>query len=93
MLNDKNKVFPFQKSPWNAYCKNGILLKIPLFSKSNFKTNFSIRHHNSIISVQSIAFECCNNQKVTLLTNLEDSTEILKKSSFSRNLKIEKNEP
>ena len=56
MLVDKNEVVPFQISPWNALCKKGILFKIPLFSKPNFKTNFSIKHHNSIISVQSIAF-------------------------------------
>ena len=56
MLVDKNEEIPFQKSPWNALCKNGILLKIPLFSKPNLKTNFSIKHHSSIISVQSIAF-------------------------------------
>ena len=37
MLVNKNEVIPFQKSPWNALCKNGILLKMPFFSKQNFK--------------------------------------------------------
>ena len=40
MLVNKNEVIPFWKSPWNALCKNGILLKIPLFSKPNFKKVF-----------------------------------------------------
>ena len=40
MFLDKNEVSLFQKSPWNALCKNGILLKIPLFSKPNFKKIF-----------------------------------------------------
>ena len=31
MLVDKNEEISFQKSPWNALCKNGILFKIPLF--------------------------------------------------------------
>ena len=31
MFLDKNEVTPFQKCPWNALCKNGILLKIHLF--------------------------------------------------------------
>ena len=56
MVVDKNEVIPLQKSPWNAICKNVILLKIPFFSKPNFKKNFSIKHHNSIISVLSIVF-------------------------------------
>ena len=56
ILGNKNGVIPFQESPRNAFCKNGILLKIPLFSKPNFNTNFSIKHHNSIIYVQPIVF-------------------------------------
>ena len=56
MLVDKIEEIPFQKSLWNALYKNGTLLKIPLFSKPNFKTIFSIKHHNSITSVQLIAF-------------------------------------
>ena len=40
MLVNKNEVIPFQKSPWNALCKIGILLKIPLFSKPNFERVF-----------------------------------------------------
>ena len=56
MFLDKNEVIPFQKCPWNALCKNGMLLKMPLFSKPNLKTFFSIKHHNTIISVRSIAF-------------------------------------
>ena len=48
---NKTEVVSFQKSPWNALCKNGILFKIPLFSE-----DVSIKHHNSFISVQSIAF-------------------------------------
>ena len=40
MLVNKNEIIPFQKSPWIALCKNGILLKIPLFSKPNFKRIF-----------------------------------------------------
>ena len=53
MLVDKNEVDPFQKSPWNALCKMDFVRNTP-FSKPNFKTNFSIKHDNSIISVQSI---------------------------------------
>ena len=92
MFLDQNEVSLFQKPPWNALCKNGILLKIPPFSKPNFK-EFSIKHHNTVISVDSKAFRCCRNHKVTLLKNPEDSTEFQKKSSFSRKLKITKFEP
>ena len=53
MVVDKNEITPFQKSPWKTLCKNGILLKRPIFSKQNFQTNFSIKHYNSIISIQS----------------------------------------
>ena len=56
MLGDKNGLIPFPESPRNAFCNNGILLKIPLLSKPNFNTDFSIKHLNSIIYVQSIAF-------------------------------------
>ena len=49
MFLDKNEVIPFQKCPWNALCKNGILLKISLFSKPNLKTSFSIKHLNTFI--------------------------------------------
>ena len=31
MFLDQNEVSLFKISPWNALCKNGILLKIPLF--------------------------------------------------------------
>ena len=31
MLADKNEEGRFQKSPWNALCKNGLLFEIPLF--------------------------------------------------------------
>ena len=31
MFLDKNEVIPFQKSPWNALCKNGIFVKNTLF--------------------------------------------------------------
>ena len=55
MFLDENEVIPFQKSPWNALCKKGILLKIPLFSKPNLKTILSIKHHNPITSVHSLA--------------------------------------
>ena len=58
MIVDKNKIIPFKKYPWNPLCKNGISLKIPILSKPNFKTNFSIKYYNSIISVQSIVFKC-----------------------------------
>ena len=51
MIVNNNEVITFQNSPWNALCKNGILLNIPLFSNPNFKRMF-----HSIISVQSIAF-------------------------------------
>ena len=59
-LVDKNVVVPFQKSQWNTLCKNGFLLKIPLFSKPNFKMNFYIQapqqHHfctvNSLLMLQ-----------------------------------------
>ena len=37
MLVNRNGIVPFQKSPWNALCKNRILLKIPPFSKPNVK--------------------------------------------------------
>ena len=94
MLVNKNEVILFQKSPWNALCKNGILLKMPLFSKPNFKRMFQPSTTTvSFLSVQSIAFQCCRNNKVTLLSNLEDSTEFQEKSSFSRKLKITKFEP
>ena len=42
MFFDENEVIPFQKCPWNALCKNGILFKnTPLF-KTKFKDIFSI---------------------------------------------------
>ena len=56
ILVDKNEVVHFQKSPWNALCKHGFLLKNTPIFKANFKTNVSIKHHNSIISVQPIVF-------------------------------------
>ena len=68
MILDENEVIPFEKSPWNALCKNGILLKIPLFSKPNLKSTFSIKHHSTIISVHSIALLFFRNQ-ITLLKN------------------------
>ena len=48
MFLDENGVILFQKSPWNAVCKNGILLKIPLFSKNTlrrFLFNQTAQHH------------------------------------------------
>ena len=55
MILDENEVIPYQKSPWNALCKNGILLKIPFFFKTKFKdTTFSIKHHSTIIYVPSM---------------------------------------
>ena len=41
MLADKNEVIPFQKSPWNALCKNGILLKTPLFQNKMLRECFN----------------------------------------------------
>ena len=61
MVVDKNEIIPFQKSPWNALCKNGISLKYQFFySKPNFKTNFFNQalpqHHfctvNSLLMLQ-----------------------------------------
>ena len=37
MFLGENEVIPFQKSPWDALCKNGILFKY-LFFKLNLKT-------------------------------------------------------
>ena len=54
MLVDKNEEVPFQKSPWKDLCKNGFLLKIPIFSQPNFRMNISIKHHNSICTVNSL---------------------------------------
>ena len=81
MFLDENEVIPFQKTPWNALCKNGILLKIPISSKPNLKTIFSIKHP-TIISVHSIALKCCRNQFhwVTLFKKIsKDSAEFQKK--------------
>ena len=41
MLVDKIEKIPFQKSPWNASCKNGILLKIPLFQNQILRRFFN----------------------------------------------------
>ena len=40
MLVDENEVIPFQKSPLNALCKNGILLKVPLFQNQILRLIF-----------------------------------------------------
>ena len=72
MLVNKNEVIPFQKSSWNALCKNGILLKYPLFQNQILKGCFNqaTQQHN---------FCTVNwNHSVTLLTNTEDSTEFQK---------------
>ena len=53
MLVNKNEVVPFQKTPWNALCKNGILLKIPLFSKPKLRGCFNQelqQHHFCIVN-------------------------------------------
>ena len=39
MFLDKNEVSPFQKSPWNALCKNGLFVKNTHFFKTKFKDN------------------------------------------------------
>ena len=40
MVLDQNEVSLFQKSPWNALCKNGILLKIALFQNQILRRFF-----------------------------------------------------
>ena len=45
MILDENEIIHFQKSPWNALCKNGILIKI---FKTKFKDDFfnqTPQHH------------------------------------------------
>ena len=88
MLADKNEEVRFKKSPWNASCKNGFLLKIPLFSKPNFKENFSIKHHkasfctvNSLLMLQKPLGHAIN--------KFGRFYRVPKKSSFSRKLKIQ----
>ena len=93
MFLDQNEVSLFQKSTWNALCKNGILLNIPLFSKPNFKAIFfnkttQDRHFctfKNLIKLQkSLGYA---------IKNFEDFSEFKKKSSFSRKLKNTKFEP
>ena len=59
MLVNKNEEIPIQKSPWNALCKNGILLKIPFFSNPKLRGCFNQapqQHHfctvNSLLMLQ-----------------------------------------
>ena len=81
----------FNRFRWNWY-QNSWFVKIFHIKHSifrvavPFKTNSSIKHYNSIISVQPIVFECCRNHYVTLLT-LEDSTEFKKKIIIFKKIK------
>ena len=45
---DENEVLPFLKSPWSALCKNGILLKIPLFQNQRTSDGGNGNHSVSL---------------------------------------------
>ena len=89
MFLDQNEVSLFQKSPWNALCKNGILLKMPLFSKPNFKAIFQINTTTPSLYIQKplnvAEIIRLRYQKIPKI--LQSS---IKKTSFSRKLKITK---
>ena len=90
MFLDQNEISLFQDSPWNALCKNGILLKIPLFSKANFKAisfNQTPQHchfctfRSLLMSQKSLGYG---------IKNSEGSTEFQKKIVIFKKNKIYK---
>ena len=88
MILDENEVIPFQKSPWKALCKNGILLKILLFFKTKFKDDFfnqTPQHHHFCAFNSPFIFQESLGYPIL---KIKDSTEFQKKSSFSGKLKI-----
>ena len=72
MFLDQNEVSLFQKSPLNPLCKNGILLKIPLFSKPNFKAIFLIKHHKTVIPEKVVIFKKIKNYKILAMNLSSD---------------------
>ena len=90
-IHDENEIIPLQKFPWNALCKNGILLKIHLFSKPNLKTTFfnqTPQHHHFCTFNSPFMFQ--KSLGYAIKTS-KDSTESQKKIViFKKKLKITK---
>ena len=92
MILGENEIIPFQKSSWNALCKNGFVKDTPFF-KTKFKDDFfnqTPQHHHfgtfnsPLMILKSLGYA---------IEKSKDSTQFQQKSSFSRKLKITKFEP
>ena len=85
MFLDENEVIPFQKSPWNALCKSGILLKKNFF-KPKFEDDFvnQTSNHPHFCTLNSPLM--LQKSYGTLFKNSKDPIELQRKSSFSRKL-------
>ena len=93
MFLDQNEVSLFQKSPWNALCKNGILLKIPFFLKQILRRFFQ----SNTTTPSFLYIQKPFNVAEIIRLLYQKTTKILqssrKKLSFSINLEITKFEP
>ena len=78
MILVENEVIAFQKSPWNALCKNG-------FFKTKFKDVFSIEQHQNFCTFDSpFMFKKSLGYAIK---NSKDSTEFQKKIVIFKTIK------